>query len=67
MDPDEMGYDLQYTLRASAWERAKGELKSMLRIQFPRQQGRNIENYKRLKNAIDDFIKLVEDEAMYEG
>ena len=48
-------------IRLMAWERAKGELKSMLKTHVGEQ-----EQYDRLKKAINDFIKDVEDNGKHE-
>lgn len=48
-------------IRLMAWERAKGELKSMLQT-FVNEQ----ERYMRLKKAIDEFIKDVEKNGKHE-
>lgn len=45
------------TLRAVAWEHAKGELRSMLVTYYDDE-----EEYTALRNAIENFIKQVEDE-----
>lgn len=54
-------------LRAQAWERAKGELNSMLHTYYPRyHNGKEIpNNYAALENAMTHFIKLVEDHELY--
>lgn len=50
-------------IRLMAWERAKGELKSMLQTHvFVGEQ----EQYDRLKQTITDFIKDVEDNGKHE-
>lgn len=48
-------------IRLMAWERAKGELKSMLQTYVGEQ-----EQYYKLKKAINDFIKDVEDNGKHE-
>lgn len=56
MDPQ-----LLQILRAMAWERAKGELMSMLQTHV-----NDKEKYDILKKAIKDFIRDVEDNAKHE-
>lgn len=48
-------------LRYMAWERAKGELNSMLQTFI-----NDYDKYNELKTTIDDFIKDVEDNAKHE-
>lgn len=48
-------------LRYMAWERAKGELNSMLTTFYGEQN-----NYITLKKAIDDFIKDIEDNGKHD-
>jgi hypothetical protein len=48
-------------LRMMAWERAKGELRSMLVTYV-----NDMDNYKRLEIAIEGFIKDVEDNGKQE-
>lgn len=47
-------------IRLMAWERAKGELKSMLQTYIEEEQ------YKRMKQAITQFIKDVEENGKHE-
>lgn len=49
-------------IRLMAWERAKGELNSMLQTHLGGEQ----EQYDRLKKAITDFVKDVEDNGKHE-
>jgi adenosylmethionine-8-amino-7-oxononanoate aminotransferase len=48
-------------MRLMAWERAKGELISMLQTYVAEQ-----EQYDKLNKAINEFIKDVEDNAKHE-
>lgn len=48
-------------IRLMAWERAKGELNSMLQTHVGEQ-----EQYDNLKQAIRDFIKDIEDNGKHE-
>ena len=52
------------TMRYMAWERAKGELNSMLETYWL--PGAELDKYNILKKAIDDFVKDVEDNAKQE-
>ena len=57
--------DLSRIQRWQAWERAKGEMKSMLQTFFS--EANSTENqYEDLKGAMDEFIKNVEDNALQE-
>lgn len=47
-------------LRAQSWERAKGELRSLLHTFF------DDKNFEELNNAIEGFINLVEDNGLVE-
>ncbi|NID15366.1 hypothetical protein [Luteibacter yeojuensis] len=51
--------ELADTLRVMAWERAKGELQSTLRTFYGRR-----EQFEALSQAIDSFVKQVEDEGL---
>jgi hypothetical protein len=48
-------------LRLMAWERAKGELRSMLQTHV-----NEMEKHQKLKKTINDFIKDVEDNGKHE-
>ena len=49
-------------LRAMAWERAKGELNSMLSTYYPTYEGNEVitDDYDLMSKIINDFIKEVE-------
>jgi hypothetical protein len=47
-------------LRAQAWERAKGELRSMFHTFYDN------ENFEALEHEIDQFIKHVEENGLHE-
>ena len=58
-----------YSMRTMAWERAKGELQSMLWTLYPEylSDGRSdTGNYEPLKETIEQFIKEVEDHSLHE-
>jgi hypothetical protein len=48
-------------MRNMAWERAKGELNAMLHTFWD-----GNDNFEKLKNAIDEFTKEVEDNGLHE-
>jgi len=50
-------------LRHMAWERAKGELRSMLHTYY---WGGASGNYKEMNRMIDNFIKCVEEDGLHE-
>lgn len=50
-------------MRHMAWERAKGELRSMLHTFW---EHKDESSYEELKDAIESFIKRVEDEGLHE-
>ncbi len=47
-------------MRQMAWERAKGELNSMLTTYY------DTEKYEGMKKAIEEFITIVEDHSLQE-
>ena len=49
-------------LRAQAWERAKGELKSMLQTFYP--DHKNTGQFDELSEAIEEFIVKIEDDGL---
>ena len=55
---------IRQTLRAMAWERAKGELLSMLHTHYSEYNTRN--RCDELDSAIKDFILNVENNALHE-
>jgi hypothetical protein len=52
-------------LRAQAWERAKGELQSVLWT-FHSPYGSNKEQFEELDALVENFIKAVEDKSLNE-
>ena len=48
-------------LKAQAWERAKGELKSMLHCSYD-----DTDRYTELSGKIDEFISRVEGDGLHE-
>jgi hypothetical protein len=48
-------------LRLMAWERAKGELKSMLQTHVD-----EMDKHKELKKTIEEFISKIENEGLHE-
>lgn len=49
------------TVRAMAWERAKGELRSMLQTYWGEE-----DKFSACSQAIEDFIEHIEGEGIYE-
>lgn len=49
------------TLRTMAWERAKGELRSMAQTYWDQRDG-----FERLDREVETFIKYIEDEGIHE-
>lgn len=56
-----MENQLRQIMRLMAWERAKGELKSMLQTHVLEQ-----DQYQSLRNVINEFIKDVENNGRHE-
>lgn len=58
-----MQTDISDLLRSMAWERAKGELNSMLSTYYPTYEGNKIitEDFDLMSKIINDFIRSVED------
>lgn len=56
------------TMRQMAWERAKGELRSMLVSYWPTYTHGNKDesNYERMRVAIEQFVEHVEREGLQE-
>lgn len=52
-----------HVVRAMAWQRAKGEMASMLETYYGDQDG---DKYERFKEALDSFVKHVQDEGLAE-
>lgn len=52
------------TLRAQAWERAKAELRSVLQTFWDGPD--NAEKFNSMDKAVEDFVKLVEDNGLTE-
>ncbi len=57
--------DISRILRGQAWERAKGELKSML-LTFYSTHNANEGQFDRLDAMVEELIKTVEDEGLHE-
>ena len=53
--------DLSGILRAMAWERAKGEMKSMMQSYIGMS-----EKYEAFVHAYEAFVKIVEDDGLHE-
>lgn len=49
------------SMRTMAWERAKGELRSMLETYYG-----DMDRFQAMEKALEDFIKDVEDNALQE-
>ena len=56
--------DVVFVLRAMAWERAKGELSSMLNTYFPEYDGnkRVDTGFDRVSQIVEEFIKEIDGE-----
>lgn len=54
-----------HTLRAMAWERAKGELKAIMHT-FWSVDPSGVEKYESMRKAAEDFIAHVEDHGLAE-
>jgi len=54
------------TLRAMAWERAKGELRSMLHTFYDSSDGKGLDRYDEAHSLIESFIKEAEDACIQE-
>jgi hypothetical protein len=50
-------------MRAMAWERAKGEIKSMLTTYYCREDG---DKFKEMQREFEAFVAAVEDNALHE-
>lgn len=57
--------DISRILRGQAWERAKGELKSML-LTFYSTHNANEGQFDRLDSMVEEFTKSVEDDGLHE-
>ena len=53
-------------MRSMAWERAKGELKSMLHTYYSEGAEVGMAKFKEFDNAVDAFFHMVEDNALQE-
>lgn len=53
------------TMRAMAWDRAKGELQSVLSTFWGGRGGRD-DQFRELDEAISQFVKIVEDNGLHE-
>jgi len=54
------------TLRYQAWERAKGELQSMLVTFWGKETNTHVDQYDDLQELIDEFVKKVEGRGLQE-
>lgn len=54
------------TLRVQAWERAKGEMNSMLQTFWGEDTSNDSEQFNVLSKRIENFIKEIEDEGLHE-
>lgn len=65
MDPN---YKLDYALKAAQWERAKGELRSLVALQgaYLARRGSTEPRWIQLSKRVEAFIKEIEDEALQE-
>jgi len=54
------------TMRGMAWERAKGELRSMLQTYYDSDTGEGMDRTLAFEAMIDDFVAKVEDEGLQE-
>lgn len=63
------GQNIVTTLRAMAWERAKGELRSMLHTHWPSwdKNGQKVEsNFEELDKKVSAFIEDIESNGIHE-
>lgn len=54
------------SMRAMAWERAKGELRSALHTFYDSSDGHGLDRFDEANSLIETFIKEVEDAALME-